>query len=88
MLEISLTPELEQQLASQAKDSGRDLAGFILSIIKDYVEDQTNVKQRKLDSSDEIRQRALAAQAGFPKRDQEKLDEEFAAIRKEWDRHL
>ncbi|MBF0163491.1 MAG: hypothetical protein HQM01_03115 [Magnetococcales bacterium] len=37
-------------------------------------------------SPEELKEKALAAQAGFPRVDQEALAKEFAGMRDEWDR--
>ncbi|MBF0401444.1 MAG: hypothetical protein HQL90_11820 [Magnetococcales bacterium] len=37
-------------------------------------------------SPEELKKKALAAQAGFPRVDQEQLAKEFADMRDEWDR--
>ncbi|MBF0152235.1 MAG: hypothetical protein HQL64_00615 [Magnetococcales bacterium] len=39
-------------------------------------------------SPEELKEKALAAQASFPRMDQEELAKEFADMRKEWDRTL
>lgn len=80
-----------ERIYTEVKRMPEEQAHQVLEFVE-AVKQQSSIPGRTLReriycmSPEELKKKALAAQADFPRMDQEKLAKEFADMRDEWDR--